>query len=487
MSVTTNATTLPRPQAILLRESSWGLISTAVQVLAMTAFFVLVAHHYSKLDLAKFMVANTVYQLMASISTLGLSSWFIREREQDTSGNAPAAFLRVQLVSGSVFFLLTAATGCFYADSTIRELLLLLGVTILADSFLYSVKSLAISQDRQQNVVRLQLLDAGARLLAVGGAIVLHASIVTMVTGLVGLRLVVAAGYATSGRAQDFAIGRLFSNGIPWRQMGVIVGRNWYFVVLGSVSLLYWRTSNFLVFNFLSLHDVANYEVAFRVFSIAQMLPIVVAGSLLPRLVMLLSQGQEARAKRLMAFSCRLGFVYGLLVWSIIQSFGGYLIPFVFGAQYQDAQPAAAHMAFTLLLFPTGILQASLLTALKLERKDMWFNVISLAACIVFAVGGLFFVARALWVVNLAIFASFLLFHLCQDVLLVRRQFIRPRQLLLSYALAGSMAVLCWAVQQAAEPLWGFSAFWGLGLLGGLGVMWHRHQQHPALLSTIRR
>src|SRR4029079_8275851 len=96
------------------------------------------------------------------------------------------------------------------------------------------------------------------------------------------------------------------------------------------------------------------------------------------------------------------------------------LIPWAFGSNYAATGAYTKEMFLTILIFPTALLQANVLVAMNMERSDMWFNVISLVLNIVFCFAG-FMIAKNLTTVNLAIFFSFLMFHVCQDVLLLRK------------------------------------------------------------------
>jgi len=96
-------------------------------------------------------------------------------------------------------------------------------------------------------------------------------------------------------------------------------------------------------------------------------------------------------------------------------------MPFLFGSNYAAASAYTREMFLTMLLFPTGVLQATVLIAMKLERVDMTINIISLIASVALIFAGLSFI-RSLTVVNVSIFISFLLFHICQDYVLVKRK-----------------------------------------------------------------
>ena len=58
---------------------------------------------------------------------------------------------------------------------------------------------------------------------------------------------------------------------------------NWRFVVIGSISIVYWTTANIIISKLLTLKDVANYEVSYRIFSIMILIPIIASNTIYPK------------------------------------------------------------------------------------------------------------------------------------------------------------------------------------------------------------
>jgi O-antigen/teichoic acid export membrane protein len=212
----------------------------------------------------------------------------------------------------------------------------------------------------------------------------------------------------------------LWNYKLAWSEVKKIVFANWPFIIIGSVSIAYWRISNIIISKTLPLADVAHFEISFRVFSIAQILPLIVSMSVFPALVQHFKTGilHDFRAYYNKVFNYYL--LFGLFTYTFIFSFADTLIPWAFGSAYATTGTYTKEMFLTILIFPTALLQANVLVAMNKERADMWFNVISLILNIIFCFTGFLFV-KNLTTVNLAIFFSFLVFHICQDVLLVRK------------------------------------------------------------------
>src|SRR5205085_2365444 len=101
-----------------------------------------------------------------------------------------------------------------------------------------------------------------------------------------------------------------------------IVSQNWSFIIIGSVSVVYWRSSNIIVSKFLTLRDVAHFEISFRMFSIAQILPLVVAVSLFPSLVKWYKDGNLTKfiSHYHNVLSLSLNLVCGLVILHFVPS-----------------------------------------------------------------------------------------------------------------------------------------------------------------------
>jgi hypothetical protein len=124
-------------------------------------------------------------------------------------------------------------------------------------------------------------------------------------------------------------------------------------------------------------------------------------------------------------------------------------------------------MFLTILIFPTALLQANVLVAMNRERADMWFNVISLILNVLFVFTGFMFV-KSLTTVNLAIFFSFLIFHICQDVLLIRKGMLTIGHVLKFYLVTGALTGIYVLLSSRFPPVVLFTGYW---LLLGLAFI----------------
>jgi O-antigen/teichoic acid export membrane protein len=215
---------------------------------------------------------------------------------------------------------------------------------------------------------------------------------------------------------------------------------------------------NILISKILQAQDIANYEISFKLFSMAEILPVIVSTSIYPLLV---KTYQESQEKTIQLF--RRAFVayalYGILAFTFIYSFSDAIIPYLFGAKYLNTAMYCNEMFLTILIFPTALLQANLLVAMKMEKKDMCLNLISLALNLIFCLTGFYFF-KSLSVINFSIFFSFGFFHILQDALLIKRKIISVMHTISFYAATISIIILFYWGSKIINEYVLFIGFW---------------------------
>jgi hypothetical protein len=115
-------------------------------------------------------------------------------------------------------------------------------------------------------------------------------------------------------------------------------------------------------------------------------------------------------------------------------------------------------MFAVLLIFPTIILQANVLLALKLEKLDMLCNVFAVLVNVLICVVGLAWY-KDLSVINIAIFSSFFVFHLIQDLILIKQKITTLLHVICFYliALIGTFTFI--GLHDRMDSGWSFICF----------------------------
>jgi len=439
----------------LLLNSLWGVSANLIQTGLTSAFFVILAHKFAADSFAQFLIANTVYQLVAAFSSMGLSQWFIREYTNiESKVSFTIDYFKIQLILSVGFYVVNAVISYgLYNSVDVRILSLILGVNILFDNLGNAIKSLNIAELQQRKTAMVLLIDSALKLVVGGVLFVYPLSIISVAALLVAARLITINLFIRIGSAGSIAFVEVWRRKPGWKYLRRLLIDNWYFVVIGSVSVVYWSTANIIISKMLALKDVANYEISFKIFSIAILLPIVASGSIFPRFVALAKAGEVDKLRILFRNIQGIYTAISLLAYAFVVSFAQFWLPFIFGSAYADAVVCINLMFLTFLVFPAVLLQANLIVALNMEKMDMFFNLVSLFLNVAGCLLGLS-LYRKLSVVNYSVAFSFLVFHLLQDALLVKKQITTWLSAAAYYAnLAAFIVLYHYAVQYAGPTV----------------------------------
>jgi O-antigen/teichoic acid export membrane protein len=449
----------------LFQNSFWGIFSNIFQNILFSVFFIVIARKYNTNDFSNYILANTLYGFVLAFSSLGLGQWFIRALMTVQDKVALVyQFFKIQLLVGFVFYLVNIAIAfTLYTNPVIRNLSLLIGVNLIFDNIIYVIKYVNIAEFNQKRTFVILTIEALLKFIAALAVLYLSISIIQLAAILILLRFITLHLFLRFGSIYHLGIGKLIHAPLNKDQFKKIVIANWTFVVIGSISVVYWKVGTILISKLLTASDVANYEISFKLFALAQILPVIVSTSIFPILVKqyITDISQMVKTYQL-AF---LGYaIYGLLSYTFMYSFADRIIPALFGTNYLFTAAYCKEMFLTILVFPTALLQANLLIAMQQEKLDMWLNITSLFFNMLFCTIGMYYY-KSLSVVNLSIFLSFFLFHLIQDVALFKQKIIYPFHALYFY-LTSFLVILTYGYfLKFTNVYFLFFAFWSILLL----------------------
>lgn len=445
----------------VLKNSFWGLLANIIQNVFLSIFFIVIARFYSTTDFAHYLIANTLYQFIATFSALGLGQWFIREivvtKEKTELINR---FVKIQFYFGAFFFLLNFLLGfVLYSDPNIRILTMLFGINILFDNIIYSIRHINIAENEQKKTFIISIIEAITKFIIACLLFAYPFSIVTLTVILIVIRFGTLNLFLKIGSPRNLNLNNFWKSKIYLAQVKELIFNNWRFIVIGSVAIIYWRIATIIISKVLTVEDVAHYEISYKLFSLAQLLPFIVSATVFPKLIELYKSGAEEDFRNLYKRIFKLYLLFGLLAFSFVYAFADFLVPLAFGPAYVETSFFTKQMFLTILVFPTAYLQANVLIAMRMERYDMWFNILSLVLNIIIIFTGLYFV-KSLSVINYSIFFSFLAFHISQDILLIRKGISTYKETFLTFVIAAASIIGFIALSKVVEPYLVFVGAW---------------------------
>ena len=364
-----------------------------------------------------------MYQLVAAFSAMGLGQWFIREVVQtDNRVDFINQFVKTQIYLGAIFYFINIALAyLFYANPLVRLLIIVFGANIIFDNIINAIRHLNVADFEQKKTFAILTLEAFLKLLVACLLFIYPLSVVSFSIFLIIVRFITLNLFLTYGSSRQVNLKSLWRSRMDVGQVMLLLRANWAFIIIGGVSIINWRIATIIIAKVLAAVDVANYEISFKLFSIAQILPVIVSTTVFPLLIKQVAAGEWAKFRAFYQQTHLYYLLFGLFAYTFVYTFIDMLLPLAFGSKYALTGGYTKQMFLTILVFPTALLQANVLIALKLEKQDMLLNIGALLANVLTCIVGLYYV-KSLAVVNYSIFASFLLFHALQDVLLVRRK-----------------------------------------------------------------
>ncbi len=456
----------------VFKNSMWGVFSNIFQNILLSVFFIVIARQYSTPDFADYVIANTLYSFVLGFSSLGLGQWFVRELiNTEDRHKLIDKFFRIQLIVGVIFFLINIVlTYTLYDSYQIRCLSVFIGINVIFDNVIYVIKYINIADGEQKKTFAILTAEAILKFLIACFLFVYTIDIVYLSVFLIALRLITLNLFIRYGSSGNFNLSHILSVKVSLQEVKRIIGNNWAFIIIGSISVVYWRIGTILVSKVLANDEaVTNYEVSYKLFAMAEILPVIVSTSIYPLLLKSFKNGEKAmNAVYKNAFLVYA--LYGLVAYTFVYSFSDYFIPLLFGEKYIHTAVYCNEMFLTILVFPTALLQANVLVTMKLEKIDMWCNVSSLVISLTLSAIG-FYYYKSLSVVNYAIFFSFLAFHIIQDVILVLRKITSILHVVGFYVLSGGIVFGYYFLADHMNKGYTFFLFWGIIIVLAIPVL----------------
>lgn len=401
--------------------------------------------------------------MVAAISTMGLGQWFIREVvNADDKNLLVARFLKMQTYFGFFFFAINLIIVFFiYEDFTMRLLSFLFAFNVVFDNIIYSIKNINIAQFAQKKTVTVLSIEAFAKFALACLVYLFPISIVTLAVLLVLIRLISLNLFLRIGAPEGIKLMGFWKAKLSLHNIIVILKQYWPFAVIGSAYIIYWKMSTLIISKKLPIEAVADFENSFKIFTLAQLLPTVVASTVLPRMISLFKEEKIDELRKLYMNLFWLFSIYGIGTYTFMHSFGFEITPFLFGKKYTETAKYTQEIFLTMLIMPTTFLQAQLLVTMKLEKLDMWFNIKRLFINVTICLVGLYYV-KSLSVVNYAIFISFIILHISQDVALIKRKLLTVLEIFKFFGLTVLLILSYVWLSKFLNSIILFCSFWSV-------------------------
>jgi len=366
----------------------------------------------------------------------------------------------MQTYFGCFFFVINLIIVLIsYDDYTMRLLSFLFAFNVVFDNIIYSIRNINIAEFAQKKTVAVLSIEAFAKFALACCVYIFPITIVTLTILLVFIRIISLNLFLRIGAPEGIKLMGFWNAKLSFKNIIIIIKNYWPFAVIGSAYIVYWKMSTLIISKKLPIEAVADFENSFKVFTLAQLVPTVVASTVLPRMVSLFKEERVGELRKLYMNLFWFFCLYGIGTFTFMHSFGFQIIPALFGEKYVETSKYTQEIFLTMLFMPTTFLQAQVLITMKLEKLDMWYNIkrliINVAICLI----GLYYV-KSLSVVNYSILISFIILHLSQDITLIKRKILTVSEIIQFFGLTLFLVLGYFWLSKFLNPIILFCAFW---------------------------
>ena len=266
----------------IIRNSTWGVSSSIIQNILYSVFFLIVARKYGIEEFSSYVISNNIYGLMLSFSAMGLGQWFIRSMIQSEEKSIIEKFFKIQVILGIIFYFLNILiTLILYDDKIIRTLSLIMGLNIIFDNIIYVIKYINIKNYEQNKSFVINITDAVLKFILALLVLTVDIPIELLAVLIIAIRFITLNLFIRYGTSNKINIKLILKQQTGVKEIISLISSNYSFVIIGSISVLFWGLGGILISKFLTVVDVGNYEVSFKIFTMAEIIPVIVSSSIL--------------------------------------------------------------------------------------------------------------------------------------------------------------------------------------------------------------
>jgi len=412
----------------VISNTIWGVASNVLQNAFLGIFFVLLAKAIGLSQFSEYVIGNSLYQIVAAFSTMGLANYFIREYVQVEGKNDYSVlhFFATEFILSIVgFFLIILFSLLLYHDEFfIITVSTVLGINILFDNLIYSVKAIHVAEKTQIVYLKITLFESFVKLILAVIYFYLPFNFVLFILILVFARIITLAqafiSMPTEIKREISKVSELKSikNILKLKKIKKLIYQGRIFVIIGAVNIIFWRINSLLLSKLASKSDVGLYEIAFKFFSIAQIIPVILLGTIYPLMAKHFSDKNTYLSISQKAYLQI--FIFSVYTTLFAYYLCPYFIDIFFGKEFKGAIKLTQHMFFALIPFSLSLVQAYMLLSSHNEKLDMWLNIINVLFNTILGYTLISLSGSIGSVTSITI--SFILFYILQAIILKRKK-----------------------------------------------------------------
>jgi O-antigen/teichoic acid export membrane protein len=405
-----------------------GVAANVLQNIFLGIFFVLLTKSIGLNKFSEYVIGNSLYQIVAAFSTMGLANYFIREYVQmeEKKDYATLHFFATEFILsfiGYIIIILSSVT-LYNNELVIIQVSSILGINILFDNIIYSVKAIHIAEKTQIVFLKITLFESLVKLLLASIYYYVPFDFILFILILVIARiLTLKLAYVSLPNNIKEEIGILselksIKKKIEIKKIKGLIYKGRVFVIIGAVNIIFWRINSLLLSKLATKTDVGLYEIALKFFSIAQIIPVILLGTIFP--VMAKNYSDTKSYLTISKKTYLQVFIFSVYTTLFAYYLCPYFIDYFFGKEFNGAIKITQHMFFALIPFSLSLVQAYMLLSSHNEKLDMWLNIINVIFNTILGYTMISIYGSMGSVTSITI--SFILFYFLQGIILRRKK-----------------------------------------------------------------
>jgi O-antigen/teichoic acid export membrane protein len=362
-------------------NTSWMLAERILNIIAGVFIGIWVARFLGPEKFGALSYAMALITIFISITKLGLNSILSRELVNHPEKN-------LQLLGTSFTLQLIAAFACILLvylimsslqlDVYVKTLILIISISLLFrpmeviecyfDSKVQS-KFAAISKS-------IQLLITSILKIAL---IIFNADVIYFALVIVVEVLILSINYLTFFY---FRTKQSFFKYFDLMMAKKLLTYAWPFIIISVVHVIYTRIDQLMIGNMLGTNDVGLYSAAIRLYDASLFIPVIITSSLFPAILNAKIESLEHYHNRLQQLFT-LMFALSLSISIGTSIIGPWLVPFLFGEQYETSGKVLSILIWSTIFIFWGVARSKWILAENLQKYALFTLLIGVAANIV--------------------------------------------------------------------------------------------------------
>ena len=362
-----------------------GVAANVLQNIFLGVFFILLTKSIGLNKFSEYVIGNSLYQIVAAFSTMGLANYFIREYVQieEKKELATLHFFATEFIlsfAGYIIIILCSVT-LYNNELLIIQVSSILGINILFDNLIYSVKAIHIAEKTQIVFLKITLFESLVKLALAIIYYYMPFDFILFIFILVIARVLTLklahASLPNDIKKEIATLSALKSikKIVKIKIIKKLIYEGRIFVIIGAVNIIFWRINSLLLSKLATKNDVGLYEIALKFFSIAQIIPVILLGTIFP--VMAKNYSDTTTYLTISKKAYLQVFTFSVYTTLMAYYLCPYFIDFFFGLEFKGAIKITQHMFFALIPFSLSLVQAYMLLSSHNEKLDMWLNIIN--------------------------------------------------------------------------------------------------------------